>query len=351
MSTVSAQGRHRPDPIRLNLPDLNTRSLLTRMAFKSPAWAPSPLSPMSRPSPLHPEHGDQRMKDHDKATVDRLEPRSRRSSPNPESALRRVSLRPIAELGLPTPRTATLDRRPPLSAPLLPPPPYRRPTIAEETRNMLLFEPGAEKGIPQHVFERRLSAPSGEALARNMQIQRQREQMRRRALMGSHGPHEADLMVIPVEHRRPSTLAPPDQEGRNSPLIQGNKLNLRVVVHSHGRKPVVLTRNFNLDELRATIPDASSSPRVQASRRASLAVLQTPMAVARPPSPAFISGRRHSSGAIHSVDSARPTPTERRGSRQESHAVPIRKSTDILNPPLSGEPCLHLTLFSTKESY
>lgn len=349
MSTVSAQGRHRPEPIRLNLPDLNTRSLRTRMAFKSPAWAPSPISPMTRPLPLHPEHSEQRMKDHDKATVERLEPRSRRASPNPESDLRRVSLRPIAELGLPTPRTAALDKRPPMTAPLFPP--YRRPTMIEETRNMLLFEPGAEKGVPPQMFERRLSAPSGDALARNIQIQRQREQMRRRSLLGSQGPHEPDLMVVPVEHRRHSTLAPPEMEGQHTPMVQGNKLNLRVVVHSHGRKPVVLTRNFNLDELRATIPDPSPSPRVQASRRASLAVLQTPMTATRPPSPAFISGRRHSSGALFNIDTVRPTPTERRGSRQESLAVPIRKSTHPLLTGFHMQPYIYVAQSSSNEPY
>ncbi|CAM1504491.1 Fc.00g020820.m01.CDS01 [Cosmosporella sp. VM-42] len=272
MSAVS-EGRRRPQPIRTSGPDVNTRSIRSRMAFKDPAWSASPCSPLSRPLPMYPESGEERMKEHDKSIVERLEPRSRRNSPNMEPSLRRVSLRPISEVALPSPRTAALAGRPPLSAPLLPPPEFRRPTMIEETRNMLLHAPGADRGVPTQVFERRMSAPPGALLARNIQLQRQREYMRRRGLVGSYHPREADLMVIPVEYRRLSTIAPNTDGGLLTPFPQDGRLTIRVVIYSRGRKPVVLTRTFDLDELRATIPDRSPSPHDPAIREGSKATI------------------------------------------------------------------------------
>ena len=261
------------------------------------------------------------MREHDKTIVNRLEPHTPGVDP-----LRRVSLRPIAELSLPTPRTATFDRRPPLSAPLLPPPQFRRPTIAEETRHMLLFEHGAEKRASPEISERRQSAPPGELLARHLALQRQREHMRRRGPMAMLAVREADLFVIPVEHRRLSTVGLPSMEGSlPTPCPQDGHVTIRVVVHSPGRRASVLTRNFDLDELRATIPEPSPLPHAHASRRASLAVFQAPLGDRRSASPAFASERRHSSGAIRQANPARLSAAERRNCRRESAAVPIRE--------------------------
>lgn len=278
----------------------------------------------SRPLPLYPESGkEERMKEHDKAIVGRLEPRTPGLEPTP---LRRVSLRPIAELSLPTPRSA-MDMRPPLSAPLLPPPQFRRPTIAEETRRMLLCEPGAERGVPPGMLaERRQSAPSAEILARGLAPQRHLENMRRRGLGAMYAPRDPDVLVIPVEHRRGSTAAPSSTEGGlPTPVPQDGRLAIRVVVHSRGRKSVVMTRNFDLDELRATIPDTTSQARTQASRRSSLAVPYTPVEDRRPNTPAFPGGRRHSSGTIHQIESARPSAVERKLPRQLSNTIPMRE--------------------------
>ncbi|KAF7557206.1 hypothetical protein G7046_g6087 [Stylonectria norvegica] len=327
MST-SAGTRTRPtiEPICTNGPDLSTRSLRTRMVFNSPAWSPSSLSPMSRPSPVQPEIREVGMNEHDKATVERLEPRSRRNSPNTEPSMSKSLLRPISETALPTPTSAVSTRRPPLSAPLLGPPPFRRRTIVEETRNMLLFDPRTGGlASPVSPSERRESAPPGMLLAWNLQLQRHREHIRRRGLMGSIHPREADLMVVPVEHRRLSSIASSNQEGALlTPVPQDGRLTIRVVIHSRDRKPAVLTRTFDLDELRATIPDPSPSPQVQAGRRASLATLQAPpISSLRPTLPAITSGRRHSSGAIHGLEPSRSPVMERRGSRQELAPVPI----------------------------
>ncbi|KAM0441006.1 hypothetical protein ACHAPT_000311 [Fusarium lateritium] len=203
MTTTATEARARPpiEPIRTTGPDLTARAFRARMVLKSPTWSASPLSPRSLPLPGCQELRDEQMRQHDKMAVDRLELRGRDSS-NLEPSLRNVSLRPIAELALPTPSTLPA-RRSPLSAPLFAPPVYRRPTIVEETRNMLLHEPdGEQEGNPVLEYERRQSAPSGVLHARAMQIARQREHLRRRGFVGSYRPREAELLVMPVELRR-----------------------------------------------------------------------------------------------------------------------------------------------------
>ncbi|RSL53670.1 hypothetical protein CEP54_010287 [Fusarium duplospermum] len=296
MTTTATEARVRPaiEPIRTTSPELNTRSFRTRMALKSPAWSASPLSPRSLPLPGCQELRDEQMRQHDKMAVDRLEPRSRDSS-KLEPSLRNVSLRPIAELALPSPSTLPA-RRSPLSAPLFAPPVYRRPTIVEETRNMLLQgQEGEQDGHLSRPYDRRQSAPSGVLHARALQIVRQREHLRRRGFVGSYRPREAELLVMPVEMRRLSTITggePP------SPCPVDGRLTTRVVVHSRGRKPLVLTRTFDLDELRATLPRVSPIDQANRSRRASVATLQPPLTATRPSSPGLITERRHSHGAL-----------------------------------------------------
>ncbi|KAL6358831.1 hypothetical protein LRP88_09023 [Fusarium phalaenopsidis] len=184
MMTTATEARARPaiEPIRTTGPELNTRSFRARMALKSPVWSASPLSPRSLPLPGCQELRDEQMRQHDKMAVDRLEPRSRDSS-KLEPSLRNVSLRPIADLALPSPNTLPA-RRSPLSAPLFAPPVYRRPTIVEETRNMLLQgQDGEQGGHLSQAYDGRQSAPPGVLHARAMQIARQREHLRRRGFV------------------------------------------------------------------------------------------------------------------------------------------------------------------------
>ncbi|KAL2675302.1 hypothetical protein Neosp_011486 [[Neocosmospora] mangrovei] len=256
MTTTATEARARPaiEPIRTTGPELNTRSFRARMALKSPTWSASPLSPRSLPLPGCQELRDEQMRKHDKMAVDRLEPRNRDSS-KLEPSLRNVSLRPIAELALPSPNTLPA-RHSPLSAPLFAPPVYRRPTIVEETRIMLLQgQDGEQDGHVSQAYDRRQSAPSGVLHARAIQIARQREHLRRRGFVGSYRPREAELLVMPIELRRLSTITGAEPP---SPCPVDGQLTTRVVVHSRGRKPLVLTRTFDLDELRATLPRVSS---------------------------------------------------------------------------------------------
>ncbi|KAJ3523964.1 hypothetical protein NM208_g12247 [Fusarium decemcellulare] len=118
MTVTETEARPRPaiEPIRTTGPDLSARSLRARMAFKSPAWSPSPLSPRTLPLPELQETRDEQIQLHNKMAVDRLESQAH-DSPKLEPSLRNVSLRPIAELALPAPGTLSA-RRSPLSAPL-----------------------------------------------------------------------------------------------------------------------------------------------------------------------------------------------------------------------------------------
>ncbi|KAF4978954.1 hypothetical protein FZEAL_4751 [Fusarium zealandicum] len=321
MTSTTTEARPRPaiEPIRTTGPDFTFRSLRARMAFKSPAWSASPLSPRSLPLPGLQESRDEHMRQHDKRTVDRLESRSR-EDPKLESSLHNVSLRPIAELALPTPSTLPAQRSP-LSAPPFVPSIYRRPTIVEETRSMLLHE------ADQHAaraYDRRQSAPAGVLQARAVQLARQREHLRRRGFVGSYRPRDTELLVMPVELRRLSTMPPRSDTGPPSPYPVDGRLTSRVVVHSRGRKPLILTRTFDLDELRATLPRRDAMEHVDQTRSASVATLQPPSTTTtRPRSPGFTNERRHSYGALPGLDTTRSSAVERRGSRQGLSPVPI----------------------------
>ncbi|KAF4983269.1 hypothetical protein FDECE_17339 [Fusarium decemcellulare] len=323
MTVTETEARPRPaiEPIRTTGPDLSARSLRARMAFKSPAWSPSPLSPRTLPLPELQETRDEQIQQHNKMAVDRLESQAH-DSPKLEPSLRNVSLRPIAELALPAPGTLSA-RRSPLSAPLFASPVFRRPTIVEETRNMLLHEAGAERGgHPAQAYERRQSAPGGVLHARALQIARQREHLRRRGFIGSYRPREAELLVMPVELRRLSTIPSRTSTEPPSPYPVDGRLTTRVVVHSRGRKPLILTRTFDLCELRATLPRTSPTDHLNQGRRASVATLQPPTST-RPSSPSFSNERRHSHGTVSGLDTNRSPAFERRGSRQGVPPVPI----------------------------
>ncbi|GKU03908.1 hypothetical protein FLAG1_06439 [Fusarium langsethiae] len=319
MTTATAEARSRPaiEPIRTTGPDLNVRSLRSRIIQKSPSWTPSPLSPHSLPLPrLRVVRDDDAAQD-DRTDVGQLD------SPKldllkQESNLRNVFLRPITELVLPSPSTLP-SRRSPLSAPLFAPQVFQRPTLAEETRSMLLHAPGSE--LRRHsVFldhERRQSAPGGPLHTRAMQITRQRD----RRLAGSYRPREPEILVQPIELRRLSLLPSSDTEPP-SPYPVDGRLTTRVVVHSPGKKSLVLTRTFDLDELRATLPPIS--PVEQMDRRASVACLQPPLNISRSSSPIHPRDRRNSHGAIPRTSHSRSPPGGRKGSRQNMPPVAIR---------------------------
>ncbi|KAF4340575.1 hypothetical protein FBEOM_5515 [Fusarium beomiforme] len=333
MSTVAAEAQPRPaiEPIRTSGPDLKVRSLRSRIIQKSPSWIPSPLSPHSRPLPELREPKDDDMEQGEEMEFDQLEPQ-KRDMTKLESSLRNVSLRPVAQLSLPSPSTSTLpSRRSPLSAPLLAPPVFRRPVLAEETRSMLLQESDAERGDESAYteYERRQSAPGGHLHTRAMHLARQRELHRHRWIAASNRPREPEIYVLPIEFRRLSQLSLSDAEAP-SPYPPERRLTTRVVVHSPGRKSIMLTRTFDLDELRAILPNVSPVEQNQDDRRASVVTLHPPSVSSRASSPGVSHERRHSHGALPrtlpGTDLKRLSAFERKGSRQGSPPVAIRLS-------------------------
>lgn len=274
---------------------------------------------MSRPPLMYPDSEDERMREHDKAAVDRLEPRSR-NSPSPELPPRTLALKPMSEFALASP-LAYAHQHPPLSAPLLPLPGYHRPTMAEETRSMLLHDVKQEMLAPlPHALGRRGSAPSGVIRARNVQLQRQREHLRRRGLIGPYRSREPDLLIIPVELKRLSIIATHSGDSEMpSPHPVDGRLTTRVVIHSRNRKSLVLTRTFDLNELRATITEHVQTPGLPSSRRASMTSLHVPTPITgtrtRSPLPSAPMRESHSSAGPPVSDAHRSPRFENRGHR------------------------------------
>ncbi|KIL84516.1 hypothetical protein FAVG1_12307 [Fusarium avenaceum] len=325
MATAEARPRPSIEPIRTSGPGLTVRSLRSRIIQKSPSWTPSPLSPRSLPLPRLQEVRDEDIEQHGAMDIDSQEPQKLDTS-KLEPSLRNVSLRPITEMPLPSPSSSTLPPRPShLSAPLCAPPVFRRPTLAEESRNMLLRESDAEQRRDSAPLEheRRQSAPGGAAHARALQLARHRDHLRRRWMTGSYRSREPEILVLPVELRRFSLMSSSDAEPP-SPYPVDGRLTTRVAVHSPGKKTLVLTRTFDLDELRATLPAISSAERIEEVRRASVVTLYPPPHNSRPSSPGLSHERRHSYGTLPRTTSSRSPSSERRGSRQGLRPAAIR---------------------------
>ncbi|KAF5530010.1 hypothetical protein FPHYL_14147 [Fusarium phyllophilum] len=144
-------------------------------------------------------------------------------------------------------------------------------------------------------------------------------------MAASHRSREPEIFVLPVELRRLSQLSSSDAEA-SSPYPSERRLTTRVAVHSRGRKSIILSRTFDLDELRATLPVMSPIERHQEIRRASVVTLQPPSVSSRAPSPRVSHERRHSHGVLPRVDAKHSPAFERRGSRQGCGPVAIRLS-------------------------
>jgi hypothetical protein len=123
---------------------------------------------------------------------------------------------------------------------------------------------------------RRQSVPSYGAAHRYMQLQ---QIQRQRLALWEQGSgkfgcsEEADVFVKPLQLRRPrrdirSSSEGPDSASPTSPLHR--RLFVRAVIHSKTHVPVGLKREFDLDALRATIPDPLLSPRSRNFNREAL---------------------------------------------------------------------------------
>lgn len=226
----------------------------------------------------------------------------------------------------------------PLTAPTTPIPPtcsegyQRRQSIVAEARDMLLSGmphlQAIDLGTP---VDRRQSAPAE-------QIQKYQKQRRQSQIPSSMELHawghiyfgdvtNADIFVAPAAIRRAS--AGPSADGLES-QSNSNRLMIRARIRprSKDRKPFLIQRSFDLDELRATIPNnAPASPQNRRDISHPGGPPGTPSPTHAPTSP-LVPRRRRSSVATLSGQASpragRVAEVSRNLSRG-SKEVPVRK--------------------------
>ncbi len=273
---------------------------------------------LALPSPMYPASPayDHTMRAHERALVDRLDRRGSQQSP----ATAR-SLSPISEQALAA-RRASAVSLPLLRAPV---PPPRSPnltphpgsqTLAAQTRSILLS--GVPDGLPRvsletsPIADRRPSLPPWSAGGRRGS-QQLRDDLRDWGHVYFGNVPISDCFVSAVALRRASDPSTDEGTPSRGRLLGGrNRITIRARVRpcALDRKPFLLRRTFDMDELRATIPEmspVSAGPRNSPNERAS-----------RSPLPA---SRRRSSGTA----SAKHGPDHDRSHVQSTNTVPIRK--------------------------
>lgn len=303
---------------------------------RSPLPSATPITPKALPSPLQPSTPvyDVSMRQHERAMVESLAGRSRQGSLGLDKPLSRP-LSPVAEQSMAA-RVVNMTMDSPMrakaavlpvTAPSTPqqrsPTAQKRQTMVEETRSMLLsgMSPSQANDLGI-VANRTLSASTPTDV-----IQKQRRQslmLLQTDVLQNWGhvyfgdPTKADVFVAPSALRRLSGTDSFEGHSHSDRLV----IRARVRPRGKERKPFIITRSFNLDELRATLPSPSTP--VASSRRHSQAPSSpdTSSSPAMATSPLALS-RRGSNGVASSPLSAR------RGSHQQkgiSKEVPIRKS-------------------------
>lgn len=301
---------------------------------RSPLPSLSPLTAKSLPSPLQPSTPgyDVGMRQHERAMVESLDGRGRQGS------LGR-SLSPIAERAIATrvekmAMDTPLTSKPPMvpfTAPNTPRnntqhtlPGASSRSIADETMSMLLSGMTASQAnTVGMVANRRLSAPADVLLQKN---RRQSLALLPPDMLQAWGhvylndPAKADVFVAPLALRRHSV-----ESGGQADGIEGNRLAIRARIRPRGkdRKPFLLARSFDLDQLRTTLPTTPS-----ASRRQSIVPLspedlstsaRTPTTPLTPLTPGSNTGRRRSSVAASAL---RVGGHQLKGTAKE---MPVRK--------------------------
>ena len=281
---------------------------------------------LALPSPMYPASPgyDHTMRAHERALVDRLDRRGSQLSPATARSLSPISEQALAArrasaASLPLPRA----RVPSPPSPALAPHPGPQ-TLAAQTRSILLS--GVPDGLPRVPLEtspladRRPSLPPWSAGARRGS-QQLRDDLRDWGHVYFGNVSISDCFVSAVALRRASDPSADDTPARGRLLGGRNRITIRARVRpcALDRKPFLLRRTFDMDELRATIPEmspASAGPRSSPIERAS-----------RSPLPA---SRRRSSGAA----SAKHGPDLDRSHVQSTNTVPIRKPAPVVSSPI-----------------
>lgn len=273
---METQSRLRPDlrPVwtgrdqRPAYPGTSPSGYTARSPLHSAALRRDSLpSAMYPPSPGY----DQSMRMRERAMLDSFDQRGRPESQVSPSTAR--SLSPISDQTLEA-RRASVASLPPLHAPG--PSPRspdlfmqypRRQTLAAETRSILLS--GTPDGLPRPQLtcastaaERRTSLPSFPTARRSSQQLRQELQAWGHVYFGNGS--EASCFVTAVALRRPSESSSADegQATKGRPPERGSRVTIRARVRpcELGRAPFLLRRTFDMDELRATIPELPPGP-------------------------------------------------------------------------------------------
>lgn len=322
LRNMETQTRSRPD-LR---PVLTGRDQHPAYPRASPYSATSPLysASLSLPSPMYPASPgyDYSMKAHERALVDRLDrldQRGRRESQQSPTTAR--SLSPISEQTLSARRASVAS----LPLPRAPVPSPRSPgfmqypgshTLAAQTRSILLD--GMPDGLPRPppedspIADRRQSLPPWSAGARRSS-QQMREELQDWGGVYFGNVPISDCFVAAVALRRTSEGSPADEgvPAKGRPFGRGNQITIRARVRPCARdqKAFLLKRTFDMDGLRATIPEIT--PVSAKARRSSIEP------TSRSPLPAT---RRRSSAAA----SPRHGPDFDRSHVQDTNTVPIR---------------------------
>ncbi|KAK3693500.1 hypothetical protein B0T22DRAFT_41547 [Podospora appendiculata] len=224
------------------------------------------------PSPLYPTSPgyDHSMRQRERALVESLDQRRgslHAGSPTSPAGTFR-SLSPIAEQGAGR-RASLANLSPPSTSRRSPHSPSRvmqhpkRQTLADETRSILL------SGLPDiqqrplgassttTAAERRRSLPSSFPTARRGSHQRRQELQAWGHVYFGNG-SEADCFVSPLALRRPSEGSSGDEGGAAKDRGYDGPTRIiraRVRPRALDQKPFILQRTFNMDELRAAIPE------------------------------------------------------------------------------------------------
>lgn len=352
---MDTQIRNRPNlevntTYEYDLPDGLPRTEAFR-AHRSPISVLSPLSAKPLPSPLQPSTPgyDTFMRQHGRAAVER---RGATGAQTPLTGdnLSGTPLAPIAEqammtrVGLMSMDSPIHQRGPGLlattpntSTPATPSTQSaRNRSMAEQTRNMLLSGMTASQANDVGtVANRRLSAPADVLQKERRQslllMQPDKLQDWGHAYLGN--PTKASVFVAASALRRQSGVYIKTESSEGNCVA----IRARVRPRSKDRKPFVIARSFDLDQLQTTIPSPSASP---SSRRQSLAPLspEDVSASARTPtspqvqSPLARGGRRSSMAASGlRVGDGQPM-------RPGLKEFPVRKSSIIAFLP-SIPPC------------
>jgi hypothetical protein len=331
-------------------------------------YSPSPRSPKTLPTPVLPSVSyDGVMRQHERSLVERLDQRIRQTRDGSEvsPAGSTSNSRPISPV---EPDNASQQKRLPslfipnarsiLQHPPTPASPAttfpRRQTLVSETRSMLLA--GTDGDMDRRQSQ---SMPINRASVDASKIHHEQLKLRAWGDIYLGDTKSADVLVQAVSLRRPSDMSSTCSEASNSAASSPQMLfsrhlvvRARVRPRNPQRKNFLIQREFDIDQLRATIPDplptgfvpqspvTARTPSMHVPRGSPLAQHEHRRgSMARPGmSPAVIAHRRgslqvgngHRRGSVVDVQAL----------MRSNKAMPIRKSHYLQNSKSHEHPQL-----------